>query len=118
MFRPLLWSVRSGTHRSIAVRIVMNMAVTGVVITIVTDSIAFPVTVGTVASAGSPVFARVKKIGRLGSKPPEGFGLSASFDVNLDPASTLGFGQQRQGRSRNGRLPPSCGSRSDGREDP
>jgi len=40
-----------GTHRFTAVLFVMNMAVTGVVITIVTDSIAFPVTVGTVARA-------------------------------------------------------------------
>jgi hypothetical protein len=39
------------------------MAVTGVVITIVIDSIAFPVTVGTVVSAGTPVFARVGKSG-------------------------------------------------------
>jgi hypothetical protein len=51
MFRLLLWSVRSGTHRFIAVLFVMSMAATGVVITIVTDSIAFPVSVGTAASA-------------------------------------------------------------------
>src|SRR5882724_6693452 len=50
MFRPLLWSVGSGTHRSIAVLIVMNVAATGVVITIVIDSIAFPASVGTAAS--------------------------------------------------------------------
>ena len=47
MFRLLRWF--SVTHRSIAVRIAMNMADTGVVITIGTDSTAFPVTVGTTA---------------------------------------------------------------------
>jgi len=37
--------------RSIAVLIVMSMAATGVAITIATDSIAFPVSVGTAASS-------------------------------------------------------------------
>ena len=52
MFRLLRWSVRGGTRRSIVGHIVMNMAATGAAITIVTDSIAFPVNVGTVGSAG------------------------------------------------------------------
>jgi hypothetical protein len=62
MFRPLLCA--TGTHRSIAVLIVMSMAATGVVITIVIDSIAFLVNVGTAASvmpvlpAVSPTAAR------------------------------------------------------------
>jgi hypothetical protein len=46
MFRLLLWWVDSGTHRFTAVHIVMSMAAIGAVTTIVTDSIAFPVTKG------------------------------------------------------------------------
>src|SRR5579864_4623604 len=52
MFRLLRLSVRLVAHRSIVAHIAMSTAVTGVGITIVTDSIAFPVTVGTAASAG------------------------------------------------------------------
>jgi hypothetical protein len=53
MSRQLLWSVRSAAHRSIAVRVVMSMGATGVVIIIVTDSIVFLVSVGTAASAAA-----------------------------------------------------------------
>ena len=57
------------------VAIVKNMAATGVVITIVTDSIAFPVSAGIAASAGQARIARVirsYKIGRLDYEAPEG----------------------------------------------
>ena len=64
MFRLLLWSVRSGTRRSIADLIVMNMAATGVEIMIVTDSIAFPVTVGTGANLRP---GRIRKSREIGS---------------------------------------------------
>ena len=50
MSRLLLWPL--GARRSIAVLIVMSMAATGGVTTIVTDSIAFHVNVGTGASSG------------------------------------------------------------------
>ena len=68
MFRLLLWSVRSGMHRCIAVLIAMNMGATGVATTIVTDSIAFPATVGTGARAPQASFARV---GRIENEAPE-----------------------------------------------
>jgi hypothetical protein len=70
MFRPLLWLVGSGT-RSIAVLIVMNMAATGVGITIATGLIAFLVSVGTAASLRPRRFCKSRKIGRLGNEPPE-----------------------------------------------
>jgi hypothetical protein len=50
MFRLFLWPVRSGMHQFIAVLIAMNMAATGVAITIATDSIAFRASAGTGAS--------------------------------------------------------------------
>jgi hypothetical protein len=50
MCRLSLWPAGSGTHRFIVVHIVMSTAATGGVITIVTDSIAFRVNVGTAAS--------------------------------------------------------------------
>src|SRR5580692_5247651 len=49
--RRLSRSVGSGTDRFTVVPTVMIMAATGVVITIVTDSIAFPVSAGTAASS-------------------------------------------------------------------
>jgi hypothetical protein len=71
MFRLLRWSVRSDARRSIAVLIVMSVAATGAVITIVTDSIAFPVSVGTAASLSPSRFRKSHKVGRLDDEPSE-----------------------------------------------
>jgi hypothetical protein len=49
MFRQS-WSLRSGEHQYFAGLFVMSMAVTGVAITIATDSIAFLASGGTVAN--------------------------------------------------------------------
>jgi hypothetical protein len=64
MFLLLLSWVGSGTHRFIAARIVMSMAATGVVITIVTGSIVFLGSVGTAASLRSRRYCK-SRIGRL-----------------------------------------------------